>query len=97
MGIDMNKIVNYNDKINYEDTKKHEINLLGYQIKLILKSLEFYLYTYRYVFPRKEPLTDEEELRISFIENTYFSISEQEKDVDILKIYNYKEKNKKIL
>ena len=65
--------------------KKNKIELLDCQVELILKSLEFYAYTYKFVYPRKKALTKEENLRISFVNDTY----EQ-----ILSEYTEKEKQK---
>ena len=65
--------------------KKNKIELLDCQVELILKSLEFYAYTYKFVYPRKKALTKEENLRISFVNDTY----EQ-----ILSEYTEKEKEK---
>lgn len=63
--------------------KKNKIELLDCQVELILKSLEFYAYTYKFVYPRKKALTKEENLRISFVNDTYEQIlseySEKEK------------------
>lgn len=65
--------------------KKRKIELLDCQVELVLKSLEFYAYTYKFVYPRKKSLTKEENLRISFVNDTY----EQ-----ILSEYTEKEKQK---
>lgn len=56
--------------------RENKITLLDCQVDLILKSLEFYSYAYRYIFPRKK-LTDEEDLRISLVTDTYHQILSQ--------------------
>lgn len=55
--------------------RSHKITLLESQVDLMLRSLEFYVYTYRYIYPRrKSPETKEESLRISLVEYTYNQI-----------------------
>lgn len=89
--------VNYKD-IDFNDISKHQIGLMGCQIELILKSLEFYLYTYKFIYPRrKEAFTSEEELRISLVKDTYLCISTQIQNSnnntqDFKKYYNNKKK-----
>ena len=44
-----------------ENIRKNEISLLDCQVELILRSLEFYAYTYHFIYPRKrESETDED-------------------------------------
>ena len=58
-----------------ENIRKNDISLLDSQIDLILRSLEFYLYTYRFIYPRRrESETDEENLRKALVFNTYHQI-----------------------
>ena len=77
--------------------RKNKIELLDCQIDLILRSLEFYSYTYKFIYPRAgKSLTNEENLRISLVNDTYeqimneFGISKQNN-----KISNDFEKNLK--
>lgn len=54
------------------------IYLFEDQIELILNSLEYYLYTYNYFYPRKrKSLNKEDNLKISIIRDTYEQISYQ--------------------
>ena len=58
--------------------KKIEIGLLEVQVEIILKSLKFYIHTYRYIFPSSNTFkTKEEELQISLLTDTYEQISSQ--------------------
>ena len=63
---------------------KHNITLFDCQVDLILKSLELYSYTYRYVAPARKSEQREDELRISLVRDTYeqilseYSISRKE-------------------
>lgn len=58
--------------------RKNNIELLDCQIDLILRSLEFYSYTYQYIYPRRhESLTKEENLRICLVRDTYEQILNQ--------------------
>ena len=76
------------------------IYLLDEQADLILNSLEYYLYTYNYFYPRRrESLTKEDNLKISLIRDTYEQISDQFKILRTpkpLKIVDYKDSIKKI-
>ena len=55
-----------------ESIEKTNIDLLNCQIDLILRSLEFYCYTYQYIYPRRgKSQTEEENLRISLVRDTY--------------------------
>lgn len=62
-------------QLDYDITviRENKITLLDCQVDLILKSLEFYSYAYRYIYPRKK-LTAEEDLRISLVTDTYHQI-----------------------
>lgn len=71
------------DKIDFDiDTiEKTEIDLLNCQIDLILRSLEFYCYTYQYIYPRRgKTQSEEENLRISLVRDTYHQIARQVKN-----------------
>lgn len=61
-----------------ESIEKTNIDLLNCQIDLILRSLEFYCYTYQYIYPRRgKSQTEEENLRISLVRDTYHQIENQ--------------------
>lgn len=65
---------------NTENIRKNEINLLDGQVDLILRSLEFYVYTYRFIYPRSnKSFSKEENLRISLVTDTYNQILRQYK------------------
>ena len=77
--------------------RKNRIELLDCQIDLILRSLEFYSYTYQYIYPRRhESETKEENLRICLVRDTYeqilnqFGISKKENPIKIIEKYNKK-------
>ena len=36
-----------------DSIEKNNVELLNCEIDLILRSLEFYMYTYQYIYPRK--------------------------------------------
>ena len=58
--------------------RKNKIELLDCQIDLILRSLEFYAYTYQFIYPRRnQPETNEESLRKSLVTYTYEQILEE--------------------
>ncbi len=58
-----------------ENIRKNDISLLDCQVDLILRSLEFYLYTYKFIYPRRrESETDVENLRKSLVFDTYHQI-----------------------
>lgn len=60
---------------NTDSIRKHKIELLDCQVDLILRSLEFYSYTYQYIYPRRrESETLEENLRICLVRDTYHQI-----------------------
>lgn len=77
---------------NTEDIREHNISLLDCQVDLVLRSLELYSYTYRFVAPKKKPETREEDLRIALVRDTYEQIlaeyttskKEQEKFKEII-------------
>lgn len=67
---------NLNFDIN--STEKNKIELLNCQVDLILRSLEFYSYTYQFIYPRRgKSETLEENLRISLVHDTYHQITSQ--------------------
>lgn len=58
-----------------ENIRKNKIELLDCQVDLILRSLEFYAYTYQFIYPRfGESESKEENLRISLVIDTYEQI-----------------------
>lgn len=59
---------------NIDVIREHKITLLDCQVDLILKSLELYSYTYRYVAPQRKSEQKEDELRISLVKDTYEQI-----------------------
>lgn len=61
-----------------DSIRNNKIELLDCQIDLILKSLEFYCYTYKFIYPRtNKSKSKEENLRISLVTDTYNQILEQ--------------------
>lgn len=61
-----------------ENIEKTNIELLNCQVDLILRSLEFYCYTYQYIYPRRgKAESNEENLRISLVRDTYHQIAYQ--------------------
>lgn len=63
--------------------RKNSIKLLDCQIDLILRSLEFYAYTYQFIYPRRgKNETKEENLRISLVRDTYHQILNQYNNKD---------------
>lgn len=67
-------------ELNFDvDTiRKNTINLLDCQVDLILRSLEFYSYTYKFIYPRTgKSKTNEENLRICLVRDTYHQILSQ--------------------
>ena len=70
-------------KLNFDinNIHKNTIELLNCQIDLILKSLEFYCYTYKFIYPRMgKNETKEENLKISLVRDTYHQILSQYKN-----------------
>lgn len=58
--------------------RKNKIELLDCQIDLILRSLEFYAYTYQFIYPRRgKSESKEENLRICLVRDTYEQILNQ--------------------
>lgn len=52
-----------------ENIRKNKIELLDCQVDLILRSLEFYAYTYQFIYPRfGDSVSKEENLRIDTYE-----------------------------
>lgn len=73
-----------------ENIEKQEIGLLNCQIDLILRSLEYYAYTYKFIYPRRKTyMTKEESLRISLLQDTYFSICKQMRRKENLELQRY--------
>lgn len=65
-------------KINFDDNNKNKIELMDCQVDLLLRSLEFYCYTYKFVYPRVgKSASNEENLRICFVRDTYHQILNQ--------------------
>lgn len=63
---------------NVDSIKKNNIELMDCQVDLILRSLEFYSYTYNYIYPRRgKSETLEENLRKSLVRDTYHQIMAQ--------------------
>ena len=61
-----------------DSIRNNKIELLDCQIDLILRSLEFYCYTYKFIYPRtNKSKSTEENLRISLVTDTYHQILEQ--------------------
>ena len=88
-------------KLNFDvdSIRKNKIELLDCQVDLILRSLEFYCYTYQYIYPRRGKSESlEENLRICLVRDTYeqilneFVISKTENSIE----ENFKNKFKKI-
>lgn len=80
-----------------DKVRKNKIELLDCQIDLILRSLEFYAYTYQFIYPRiGKPETDEESLRKSLVSHTYnqileeFNISKNENSINDNNKVDYK-------
>ena len=68
------------EKLDFDinSTEKNKIELLNCQVDLILRSLEFYSYTYQFIYPRRgKSETLEENLRISLVRDTYHQITNQ--------------------
>ena len=68
------------EKLDFDinSTEKNKIELLNCQVDLILRSLEFYAYTYKFIYPRcGKSETLEENLRISLVRDTYHQITNQ--------------------
>ena len=82
-----------------DSIRNNKIELLDCQVDLILKSLEFYCYTYEFIYPRtNKSKSTEENLRISLVTDTYHQIIDQyEKSKIENPIINKNEKIYKIL
>lgn len=64
-------------KIDFDidSIRKNKIELLDCQVDLILRSLEFYSYTYKFIYPRRDKSeTLEENLRVTLVHDTYEQI-----------------------
>ena len=81
--------------------REHKISLLDCQVDLILKSLELYGYTFKYVCPKKKYEDREDELRISLVRDTYHQIlaqyCESKKEQEIIEDNERKVFIKKVL
>lgn len=67
-------------KLNFDidSIRKNKIELLDCQIDLILRSLEYYSYSYQFIYPRHvKSETVEENLRICLVRDTYEQILNQ--------------------
>ena len=67
-------------KIDFDidSIRKNNIELLDCQVDLILRSLEFYNYTYKFIYPRRGKSESlESNLRISLVNDTYEQILSQ--------------------
>ena len=63
---------------NINDIRKNNIELLDCQVDLILRSLEFYAYTYQFIYPRRGKSGGKEEnLRVSLVRDTYHQILDE--------------------
>ena len=68
------------EKLDFDidNINKNKIELLNCQIDLILRSLEFYAYTYQFIYPRRgKTETLEENLRKNLVRDTYHQITSQ--------------------
>lgn len=66
-----------------KSAKKNKLELLDCQVDLILKSLEMVSYMYQFIYPRSQKsLTNEENLRISLVKDTFEQILNQYKSID---------------
>lgn len=64
-----------------KSAKKNKLELLDCQVDLVLKSLEMVSYMYQFIYPRSQKsLTDEENLRISLVTDTFEQILNQYKN-----------------
>lgn len=74
-----------------ENIEKTNVELLNCEIDLILRSLEFYCYTYQYIYPRRgKSESDEENLRISLVRDTYHQIASQVTNNTSKELMNFK-------
>lgn len=61
-----------------DSIRKNKIELLDGQVDLILRSLELYYHVYQFIYPRcVKSKTEEENLRISLVVDTYHQILSQ--------------------
>ncbi len=87
-----------------DSIRSNKITLLDCQVDLILRSLEFYSYTYQFIYPRRgKSETDEENLRICLVRDTYhqilneFSKSKQNQPIDYNNLQIYENEHKQDL
>lgn len=65
-------------EFDVKSAKKNKIELLDCQVDLILRSLQLVSYMYQFIYPRSQKsLTNEENLRISLVTDTFEQISNQ--------------------
>ena len=79
-------------KLNFDidSIRKNTVELLDCQVDLILRSLEFYSYTYQFIYLRShKSKTQEENLRISLVRDTYHQILSQFGESKINNPINY--------
>lgn len=70
-------------EFDIKSAKKNKLELLDCQIDLILKSLEMVSYMYQFIYPRSQKsLTNEENLRIALVKDTFEQILNQYKNVE---------------
>lgn len=64
-----------------DNVNKSQFEMLDCQVDLILRSLQFYAYTYKFIYPRRgKNETKEENLRLSLVTDTYEQILNQYTD-----------------
>ncbi len=83
---------------NTDSIRKEHIWLLPAQVDLILRSLEFYLYTYNFIYPRRGVSeTLEENLRKSLVRDTWYQIRSETNNSDKdIENENFENKNRKV-
>lgn len=65
-------------EFDVNNIRKNKIELLDCQIDLILRSLEFYSYTYQFIYPQRgKNKSKEENLRVSLVRDTYHQILDE--------------------
>lgn len=70
-------------EFNVNSAKQNKIELLDCQVDLILKSLEMVCYMYNFIYPRSQKSkTNEENLRITMVTDTYEQILNQYKSTE---------------
>lgn len=70
-------------EFDVKSAKKNRIELLDCQVDLVLRSLQLVSYMYQFIYPRSQKsLTNEENLRISLVTDTFEQISNQFKKAE---------------